>query len=538
MYDLTSEPWIPIVDDDGERRAVGLVELFEGAHEFKGFAFAEPTVFVAVFRQVVLASVLAASGAARSEDDWRDRFQAGRFPHEVIGYLDTWRERFDLVHPEHPFAQVAGLRAVNGEEKPLSLIVPSEPSGNNVPLFGSRTEAEPFTLPLSEAVGWVLNAHCWDTAAIKSGADGDAKVKGGKTTGNPVGALGRLGVVVPTGRTVFETIMLNVPVSWDEPDERDRPQWERAPATASWEERDAHGQLDLLTWQSRRIRLVVDGGSDDMVARAVILTAGDRLLSNLDHERHTSWRVVEKPKRDDPPRRPLQHQSGRATWQGLGALLALDGTAQRQHFEASRVVEDLAALVDHGALAENLPLGIDAVGVQYGNQSAVVENVIADSVPVPVAALRVDGAVRSLIDRIALDADELASAVDRLDADLRRASGGDPIPWHAGQRPGTRLVQQLDPVVRRLLAGLRKEPERVDKASDAWERVARSVAWQVAQELLGAVPPRAHRGREEDGGKRVHRVAKAEAWFRHRLAEIVPLPGPDDDEREEERKAS
>jgi len=123
--------------------------------------------------------------------------QSGR--RDARAYLDRHAERFDLFHPDFPFAQVAGLHTVKDETKPVSLLLPAVATGNNVPLFSARTEADPPALTPAEAARALLAAQCWDTAAIKSGAAGDPQVKYGKTTGNPTGPLGQLGVVVPWG---------------------------------------------------------------------------------------------------------------------------------------------------------------------------------------------------------------------------------------------------------------------------------------------------------------------------------------------------
>lgn len=158
--------------------------------------------------------------------------RAGRFTEDeaeqLVRYLGPsgYGGRFRLFDPVRPFAQAGGLTALTGETKPSTLLVPSIATGNNVPLFSAVTEADDLDLTPAQAALWLLHAQCWDTAAIKTGAVGDPQAaKGNKTTGNPTGPLGQLGVIVPTGRTLYETLLLNTPVLADGLDPADRPQW-------------------------------------------------------------------------------------------------------------------------------------------------------------------------------------------------------------------------------------------------------------------------------------------------------------------------
>jgi CRISPR-associated endonuclease Cas3-HD len=213
LPNLTAQPWVPVTKQ-GVRTEVSVREALLQAHEFDGLAIDDPLQAVAVFRQVLLPVLLHVFGVPRDVNEWDDRHRAGRLdPAPVSAYLDEHASRFDLFNPDRPFAQVAGLAAVNGETKPVSLLIPHLASGNNVPLFSPRTENDPPALTPAQAARAVLSAQCWDTAAIKTGAVGDEKkVRAGKTMGNPTGPLGQLGVVIPLGDTLFETLMLSVPI--------------------------------------------------------------------------------------------------------------------------------------------------------------------------------------------------------------------------------------------------------------------------------------------------------------------------------------
>lgn len=525
MFNLLLERWVPISGPSGVAdRSVH--EVLSNAHTLGGLASLPATINVAVFRQVLLPLVLDVFGPPRSEEELAARLDLGCFDTVRLGaYLDEWSHRFELFDPAAPFAQVADLATANGEVKGVALLQPAAATGNNVPLFSARSEADTLRLTSAEAARWLLHAQCWDTAAIKSGAVGDDNVKGGKTTGNPTSSVGRFGVVMPIGRNLYETLVLNMPVRRDDVQADDRPQWKREPPTAAWKSREARGILDLLTWQSRRIRLVRD---DDGMVDGVVLCAGDRLDPFPYFEPHCTWNVDKRPKPGQPERRPRSHQSGSSSWQGFRSIVALEAAEPGRPDPATSVLLDqVGTLWSDRLVADDYPFNVELVGVEYGNQSAVVENVVADIMPLPVAALRADSEVGPMLIQVARDADNLVALVNRLEGDLRRSLGGDLVPWDQGQRASVQLVHRLDGIFRRMLDRARTGSTLADEVLAAWRQPARLVVEQVAEDLLSAVPTVAHQGRLDDGGHR-HNVAVAQLRFFRNLNKIVPAAAPAD----------
>ncbi|UXY25182.1 type I-E CRISPR-associated protein Cse1/CasA [Streptomyces sp. HUAS TT20] len=540
--DLVGEGWLAAVTLDGTTENLGLLRTLTEAHRIRRLDVPVATMQPAVLRQMLLPVLLDALGAPRSRREWQQRFERGQFSPEEAGRLttyltDRYGDRFRLFDVERPFGQAAGLTALNGEVKPSTLLVPSVASGNNVPLFSAFSEADHLDLAAAQAVLWLLHAQCWDTAAIKTGAVGDSQAKAGKTTGNPTGPLGQLGVIVPTGRTLFETLLLNTPVLPDGLEAGDRPQWAwderpaslgwKSPAGPEWSTRPAGGLLDLLTFQSRRIRLVASETKQGVRVRQVVVSAGDRLAQTPETEPHTAWNHTAKPKPGQPPRRPRRHMSGRAAWQGLGALLALALSQDSDGPYTSALLRQIGDLRADEVLPADYPLGVEISALEYGNQSAVVENAITDTLPLPVVSLvAADDWLRLALLECAEQADRTGRALDGLHADLRRASGGEPLPRDRGDRPSVRLLHAVDTSMRRLLAGLRSIGEDYDlleRGQQAWELTLFEAAVREADVLLAAVPARAVVGRTEkvNGKDVVFRSGKGVGVFRMRLNEIL-----------------
>lgn len=517
----------------GPPASLSLSDALLRAEEFEGLVVELPTMVPALLRQLLLPVVADALGAPKTRGEWKRRFRAGRFSEEeqsrLRSYLGEWSSRFGLFDSEAPFAQVAGLSTTKGETKGAALLVATAATGNNVPLFSSRSEGDSLPLTPGAAMRWLLHTHCWDTAAIKTGAVGDPRAKSGKTTGNPTGPLGQLGVVVPTGRTLYETLLLNLPIS--SAATAGTPQWRRKPAEPAWTARAADGLLDLWTWQSRRIRLVPEATPHGVRVTRVVLSAGDRLTPPPEWEPHTAWTFQGTAKsRTGAVRRPRRHTPGKAAWRGLEAWLSLERrNDEKGSFETSLLLEQLGSLQEADAVPVDYPLRLETYGIVYGTQSAVIEDVLYDAIPLPVAALRGgDSEVYGMLLDVAQQAEELAQAVNNVSADLRRAIGADPIPWDKGQRPGDLVLHTLDPLVRRLLAGAHgvgDDEEILRRGQLAWEQLAWRRVEEVTDPLFAAAPAGTFTGREavRAGTTMTYRLGTAEHNFRSRLGRILPL---------------
>jgi CRISPR system Cascade subunit CasA len=520
-FNLLDRAWMSVVDVDGERFEVSGRDAVFQSHEFSGLALEFPTQEPALLRQFLLAIVYSALDLPRDKEEWAEIFQEGRFPNSALGkieaYLDRWHDRFDLLHPEFPFGQVAGLTSASGEEKTTLSLVPTLAAGNNVPLFSPYTEKAGPSLGLAEAARWVMHVHCWDTAGIKTGMRDDPQVKAGKTTGNHTGTLGGLGVVVPVGRTLFETLMLNWLIQPDGRAELDKPQWETE-HTAQWQSREPAGIIDLLTWQSRRMRLVTDDRNGETMVVGVHIGSGDRMTRLPEYEPHTAWNHDRK----KGEQRPKRYQQGKRVWEGLEAILtvhdAQNGASTADTSELLNQIPELARF-----LPTNYPLAIHTSGISYGTQSAIVEDFLSDALPLPVAALGRDSDSYDLLVEIAGKAQKLAMEVNFLAGNLRKCSHGEPTPWDKGQRPGEQLIALLSKHVIEVLRRAQDagaDIEALRELRSYWDRKALADTFVIADGLLASTAPSAWQGRVIDG--HTYTPALVEIWFRSKVKKIIP----------------
>ncbi|MFJ3505082.1 type I-E CRISPR-associated protein Cse1/CasA [Streptomyces sp. NPDC090135] len=529
--------WLPVAGPDGPRE-VPLREALVSAHTFTGLLPDMPTMLPVLLRQVLIPVVLDALGDVDAET-WAGMMAAGAFTAEqraaIDQYLDQYVGRFNVLDSTAPFGQAAGLEHPGGKVHPVSVLMPHVATGNNTPLWDARLVSDPVPLSLGAATRWMLHAQCWDTAGIKTAAVGDPQVQLGKTLGNRTGPLGKLGMVTLLGRTLFETIVLNLPQGPRQAG--DRPHWDRPPMGSAWRVRTPEGILDFFTWQERRIRLIPDEPESDSVTqvRWVVLSAGDRIDGPQVEDPHTCW-TIKADKTRGSIRYPRKHLPGLTGWQGLEALLTIDRDSAG--YETSSLIMQTAAATLMGDLPADYPLRAATCGMVYGTKDSIVSDILSDEVPLPVGALRSDLAVRGSVTLVCNQAQALARTIDHLAANLLRAAGGEPPARGKGQQPGTKLLHTLDPLVRRFLTGCQHNPsdDELDQAHKAFETLAEHATRTAAEELLHRLPGTAFTGRtvtKKERGKTVtttYQQASAERFFhsavRKTLTHLYPQTAP------------
>ncbi|MEW1761569.1 type I-E CRISPR-associated protein Cse1/CasA [Streptomyces cyaneofuscatus] len=528
-FDLTGRPWIGVLRCDGVQEEMSLRTVFAEAGKVRRLVGDLPTQEFALLR-LLLAIAHDALDGPRDIDHWADLWDDEECFASVDVYLTEHRHRLDLLDVRAPFFQVAGLRTGKGEVAPLNRIVADVPNGE--PFFTSRMPGVD-RLGFAEAARWVVHAHAFDTSGIKSGTEGDARVKGGKVYPLGVGWSGNLGGVFAEGHTLRETLLLNL-VAADTNglrfDSEDRPAWRRDPdGPGVLDDRQPSGVRDLYTWQSRRLRLHFDENG----VHGVVLGYGDPLGAHNLHTREpmTAWRrsPAQEKKRGEPlVYLPREHDPARAAWRGLASLIS-GRTESSQGAEAAPflrpgVLEWVSRLATEGVLERSFLIRTRVIGAVYGTQQSVIDEIADDRLAIGVALLhdldRTYGT--QAIDAVA-DAEGAVTALGDLATDLARAAGAESDGPRATARDHG--FGALDGPYRAWIAALAAAQDPY-LAREEWKEQVRRTVELLGSQLLAAAGEAAWTGRTVPAKQGSHWLnsALAEAWFRARLTKTLGTP--------------
>lgn len=536
-FNLIDEPFLPAVLVDGTSQDISIRRALIDAHRVAAID-GEPASMTFALHRLLLAILYRALPVENPRSEWRELWAAPELPADDIGsYLDDWLHRFDLLDPAQPFLQVADLHTLRSEFGELEKLIPDIPNGEQYFTVRAGPAARSITLP--EAARYLVHAQAFDPSGIKSGAVGDGRVKGGK--GYPIGVAwaGNLGGVLVQGRRLKETLLLNLVLGSPDDDDRpwsgpdDLPVWEREPLSAAEESpgastgdipgRQPLGPADLLTWPSRRMRLRVAG---DRVT-GVLIANGDALWPQNRHpwEAMTAWRHSEpqSKKYRTTVYMPRHHDADRSFWRGASAVLPRADRSRQTGDGATGLpcttLRWLQGAVDD-VLGPDFVLRTRAIGVVYGSNSSVIDEVYDDSMVVPAAVLDEPALQQGLLAAIA-HTDRAVQALGDLGRDLEQAAGG------TGDALRSRSRQQgfhrLDHSFRRWMGALRAQSD-LEATLDTWFTTARGALNAAARGLIDAAPPEAWIGRPDPRrpDRRID-VGSAERRFRWALNEALPV---------------
>ena len=542
-FNLLDEPWIPVRLLDGTIADVGLLELLRRTTDIADLACELPTQSIAIQRLVLAVAYRVAT--PRDTRDWVRQWEDGAPTEQMIEYLERWRDRFYLFGGRFPFMQVADLRTAKDSVSGLEKLIADVPNGEQ--FFTTRHGRALACIPPSEAARWLVHAQAYDPSGIRSGAVGDSQVKGGK--GYPIGPswCGHLGLVWLKGKDLDETLVLNL-IPADAAGLRgvdSSTEWGACSWEASEPETSARGDYSLLdpagtprelsiprllTWHSRRIRLVGDSSG----VTGVVLAQGDKLAPQEMrlYEPQSLWKysTPQSKKFKTDVYMPRKFKTGRALWRNLPGTLPTVTTVQgvdkqpKQEFLPSATLSFHYQL-DNASIQTSYPkvMRIQAVGVTYGPKEATFEDIYSDELTLSVAVMRVEREDLSAeIDRQVRLTEEVARDVGTLAANLARAAGesGDGAGDGARDRAKELFFSAVDTDFRTWLSQVDGHESARD-AGRRWERALRQHATDIQAELVRGASSSAIIGR--DTGRGYMNVGIAENYFRAALNKHLPL---------------
>ncbi len=333
-FNLVDQLWIPCVTKDGAYEQLGLEAVFHRAHELREIYEDSPLIVVSIYRLLLAVTHHVLAGPA-DMSAWAKLWNAGEGRFEAARFTDYLREttryrRFDLFDAERPFYQTAEIPF----DKPSTKGTPesyaksiakltTELSANDT-LFHHEIESVPQAVTAAQAARLVLAAQNFSMGGRVTFEHKDD----GSADASPLvkGALALL-----CGDNLFQTLVLNLvrydgrgdaPFLFDPA--RDRPAWDRAEPARS-RDRKLEGYLDLLTWQSRRLRLRPEVGAEgELIVRDVVVMKGEQFVDGF-HRRSSETMVAfthnkdAKEKQDPWP--TVGFSEDRALWRNSLAFL-------------------------------------------------------------------------------------------------------------------------------------------------------------------------------------------------------------------------
>ncbi|MFQ3583480.1 MAG: type I-E CRISPR-associated protein Cse1/CasA [Cyanobacteriota bacterium] len=319
-FNLLNQPWIPVITQDFQIQEVSLTQLFQTWETLRELQADNPPTTLALYR-FLLAILHRAYQGPRNADHWEEIFEDNG--QKAITYLGLQRDRFDLLHPEHPFMQDPDLPL----EKAVPIYAIHTMSTSEV--FSHEHEWSGYSLSLAQAARLLVRLQGVDITSLRA-------FYVGQTSGN------RSAVNTPTinvanvlvrGSTLKQTLLLNL-MRYDPASEvpsvvsgEDLPAWETSYGGKP-KKTIPEGYISYLTFPWRRLRLFPEG---DQVSQLAI-TMGNSLPDKVSPQQ---WECGVAYRDDKPVRLSLSKQ----LWRDADSFLL---TAEKQH--RPRIVDWLADL--------------------------------------------------------------------------------------------------------------------------------------------------------------------------------------------------
>lgn len=502
-FNLLDEPWIRLMGEDCTVRECTLPQALLESHRYRRLAGELPTQDVAILRLLlaVLHTVFYRVDLDGEEDPieepsqalrrWQQLWKAGCFPEAPIrNYLNEWKDRFWLFHPECPFFQVPSAAAgtpytaakLNGE---LS------ESSNKVRLFPLRAGQDKNGLSYAEAARWLITLIGFD--------DSSTKVE----TGTGVGWLGQHVNLYAMGENLFETLMLNLVLLrngteiWGE----NIPSWELNEPKAAKKRKIVvpDNQAELLTLQSRRVLLYRENNKVVKYATTGGDFFGEDGSINAFNEQMTQWIVKKSSKNKAPQAIPKMPNSDKQMWRDFEAIVGQD-TIQ------PGIARWIACLYQKRILKGTV-IHFCLVGVTYDSKKSSIADIVSDHLDFHISLLEEAG---KLWDKLVQDkitqTEKAAWHLGVLAEVLFKAAGGRPdsnAPISRKDLSSQTYYGQVDIPFRKWLASIDPdlgdgEMRRAEKDAQ-WRREAYRIALEQGRKMVQNAGQAAFTGRWIDG---------------------------------------
>jgi CRISPR system Cascade subunit CasA len=529
-FNLVEEPWISVITDKtGQTQEVSLTSLFENAHLYKRIAGDTATQDFAVLR--VLLSVLHtvfsrfdANGEPYGyfdlderfkplsfiddEDDlvdyagalcrtWEMLWHSGQFPQIVIEYLQKWRDRFCLLDDKYPFFQVT---AADIAPENISKNTPSAVSGKNInrlisesenkiALFSPKTDNNKEILSPSECARWLLTFQGYTGLSDKV-IFGKDKYKASK------GWLFDIGGIALEGKSLFETLMLNLVLVHPEPayQTQQKPCWEHSSSEMIqyyFSGRDYDNLAALYTDWSRAIYIDPDvdfaKSFECHIIKLPDIKHDDNFLEPM-----TIWQF-NKSGPNKEMYTPRKHQVNQAVWRSFG-LLSLPNSNENNQRQPGVIawMNNISEIIgDYNLTLHAVSMKDDGNATSWVPVDEAVDQLSINDLIL--TDIKESGWVPRISDTIEETKKVTESVFRRFLLDIKEIRNIDSNSFVSEEVE--RLYFQIDRPFNQWLSELRPEDSKDGRIFE-WRAILKKIVLQQAEQLVKNAGPRDYTGIE------------------------------------------
>lgn len=343
-FNVLTEPWIPVLDKEGNVKELGILEVLEKAPDLAEITEPSPLMRYGIYRLII--AFLTDALRPEIEQDLADLMNTGCFPMERIReYIRDCEKKgpcFNLFDKDRPFLQSAYNPELDESRRTsVTKLLHELPSGNNAIHF-QHTLQDDHTF--SPAV--CARALCAVNLFCTSGLQGPSGINGAPPW-----------YLIILGKNLFSTLVYSLWVPYDLKSSLDKPAiaWSNGISVEPNQVVSTTSYLYGLTWQARRVCLIPDstGGHCTYTGKKV-----DTLVSEVYFQ--AGWKFEGYDKWQDPHvtyiykedgRISLKPKEGRAAWRYLGSILfaradVLDSAVVKAKCPA--IIEQYVSFVENG----------------------------------------------------------------------------------------------------------------------------------------------------------------------------------------------
>lgn len=551
-FNLVTEPWIQVLDQDGNPKEVSLLDVFENAASYQRLAgdmasqdlvilrllvailttvYSRVDVDGEVYEWLTLDEKMHVKEADEEDyeyDDlvntWQLLYKNGKFSNSVIQYLKANSSKFDFLGDD-PFYQVN--KEVYDQEVPANKKVNiKSPKGtvdikqinrtisesNNSPsIFSPKTRQTKNEVNLAQLVRWIITYQSF------TGVTDKTKVNSKKKFSVSAGWLYGLNPVFAQGENLFQTLMLNLVFS--EEYRTGKPFWEFENAVEYIEflkEEPFARDLSISTLYTLWSRMLhIEWINEE----PIIFTAGLPKLDSTEAfiEPMTTWRRNKKTGEVYPATKHLNDLT-KAMWRNFGQYVRTTDSDELEDMHEPEIIKWLRNVQDNEYLPTDTSLTLRTITlISDGNatsQSPVVE--INDGFRIRADVLF----DKNNKDYWPEDIENMIDLTQQVGKDfwiftnnISKLRGLDGTNF--ADNSIIKFYESLNLPFLNWLASLRNDQERDEKTAE-WRKILKKIAITKAEEVLKNASPRDIIGQEssKEEGSGINNIFTIFNWYK------------------------